>query len=595
MAKRKSKSRKATSRGGSRTRTARRSARRKRSHTPHTAARPRAAPQSVEPVDQDVGDAASSPRAWLPLDAAAGSAALLGLSTILILRGVTTKLNATSTPGLAGAILAGALLAIAVGVRAPHKVAVWISDNVRPMFSARAGRDSEPSVGLTNPTTADVSLYWMVVAVVSLVAGGCAALLPLLMRRVEGVYGLLLTDFLWSPGLDAVPAAAAGFCAAAAALIPIGMLLASLHHLSCPGGQWHTRAGAWYLVGAALGQAGYTYLVGLTGHVELVLAASALPLLIASVVAVLVSRPARRAKSARADESGTSAPLLRDRRPTLTRLCIVATAVCGLIVAGAGLHRGGTGFDSVVDPLAAGEPHAASVRLAAAMLAAAIGALLGSRAKNMGLGGFRVGGWTWGIHSPRQIRNLHSAIRNSMGYPTISGFGLACAIAGALAALGSFFNRFGSADASILGATAIAAGVGAIAFAAAYGIESLLLRVGSRSAVGGTLLFRMIVVFALWCALAQRLLEVGAAAALLPTLVALLLVGMGASLIIREPSHLPQTRRIRLAAVAAATLVLILTWPPAVGTRSANASEEQLPSGSERVNVKVAGSAGGYP
>ena len=483
---------------------------------------------------------------WLRFDAAAGSAALLGLTTILVIRGVTAKLNVTSTSGLGGAILVGVLLAVAVGVRAPHKVAVWICDRAWPVFSTRMRRNGEPSVVVMNPPTADVSLYWMVVAVAALVAGLCAALLPLLVSCVEWAYRSLLAGFLWSFVPHVMLAATVGFFAVALPLIPVGLLLACVHHLSCHAGQWHTRAAGWYLAGAGLGQAGFPWLVSVTGHVEPILAAAALPLLIASVVAVLASRPAGRGGQVTPDESETSAPALRDRWPTLMRLCIVATSLCCVIVACVGQR--------LAPAATPGGPYAESSRLAAMLMAAAIGTLLGCRPK-------------------------------AVGYPTVSGFGLACAAAGGVVALCLAYVHSVDAGASMSTLIVIVAGVGTIAYATAYGIESLLVRVGSRSIVGGTLLWRMIIVLVLWFGLIERLVYLADAYRLLATFVALVLVCIGAALIVSEPAHSSGTRRIRLAAVAAAVLVLILTWPDSIRPSSGRADAGQP---SDRADGNVA-------
>jgi hypothetical protein len=113
-----------------------------------------------------------------------------------------------------------------------------------------------------------------------------------------------------------------------------------------------------------------------------------------------------------------------------------------------------------------------------------------------------------------------------------------------------------------------------MAFAMAYGHQTLLHRVASRSSVGATILGRLLVGSALviWVGvpLLIRLFTIPATLAVL----ALSLTALGGALIMHEPTYSPRTRRVRLCGVFACLVAMIVMTPRSQSPRQAGPTSE---------------------
>ncbi|MBU0719229.1 MAG: hypothetical protein KJ749_13340, partial [Planctomycetes bacterium] len=101
-------------------------------------------------------------------------------------------------------------------------------------------------------------------------------------------------------------------------------------------------------------------------------------------------------------------------------------------------------------------------------------------------------------------------------------------------------------------------GVASLGFAAAYGRQTLLARVASRSAAGATMLARVLAFSALavWIGVPLAVERFGPRASL--AVPALLIVAVGVVLVAHEPAGTLRTRRARLAAALTVLVLAIL-------------------------------------
>ncbi len=135
------------------------------------------------------------------------------------------------------------------------------------------------------------------------------------------------------------------------------------------------------------------------------------------------------------------------------------------------------------------------------------------------------------------------------GSRSIGGFGVACASAGVAVAVAALVLVPPTITSRLsLGSFAFIA-LGAIGAVTAYGRETLLNRVASRSAEGAKMTARLLVCVALtfWIITPLVIRLIGESATLI--LLGLSLLALGGTLIIHEPTYSPRTRRARLGAV----------------------------------------------
>lgn len=450
---------------------------------------------------------------------------LLGAATCMVITGLaaefhrlfadTTLANVDATSTIVGV----ALLALAIGIRLPQGVAVWVCAVAWRRFVSR-GRLTQILPVPLDPGGADRPLYWVVLSVIALAGGLLTALLPVGLGLADAAYQGMLERFLWSSGPLVVLQSAVAFVTALVPLAVFGLALSCAHHLSCPAGRWETRATAWALIGGTAGLLLANAIIGQTGRGDLTLFTGALPVLLIALVSAASS-------SSRADESqgalndrGGPLPISSDRWPTLLRASIVVVAGGGAWGITVGAHHART-MEAPVCLL-----------LVALLFAMGLGVLAGCR-------------------------------RRRSGFRSIGGFGVTCAAAGAVVAAASLgVGRVVSVDRPAAGVL-LFAGVWAIGLSMAYGRQTLLSRVANRSSAGAKVLARTLVWSALvvWMAAPLAVRLAGTHAALL--VLGLSLLALGGTLIIHEPSYAPRTRRIRLCAVFGCIgfMIVVFLWP----------------------------------
>jgi hypothetical protein len=371
----------------------------------------------------------------------------------------------------------------------------------------------------------DRALYWLVLAVIALVAGIAIALLPQSVSTARAFYGWMKAHFLWSEATLAVLRAFTVFAAGMIPLAALGLSIACVHHLCCRFAQWDVDATAWVLAGGAAGAFFATRAVGSMVAADPLLIAASLPTLLVSIAAVFLGSSGDESIVGPVEPAPAALPLWSDRWPTLLRASIVAVgggSACAVYV--------------WIDHPARNPDHSGIVP-ASLLTALAIGLLGGAR-------------------------------MNRPGRRSIGGFGAACNAAGVIVAIGAVALSWSSATSTATLVLACA-GLSTIGLATAYGQQTLLVRVASRSSAGAVELGRLLV-----CA--GLTLLVGAPFAVRffgPTsalmMLAVSLVALGGTLVIHDPVGSPQMRRIRLGAlfVSMATMLVLslLLAPRAVG------------------------------
>lgn len=463
---------------------------------------------------------------------------LLGAAIGLVVAGLATRFHELfgeqygSVHAISRGVAGAALMTLAVGVRVPQRFALWVCAVAWRRFLSR-GRRSDMSGVLLDPAGADRPLYWVVLSVIALLAGIAMGLLPLSVRLTGAGYEWMSSHFLWSVGSGALLQAAVVFLAVLVPMLILGLAMSCAHHLSCPYGRWETRATAWLLIGAAAGTLIATWILRTTQRSDLMLIIAALPALLVSLVSAASTSSRSHSSPGSAEPEALPLPIWSDRWPTLLRASIVAVGGGGVFAIAVG---------SAYLEQIGGE---VGVLLPAMLLAMGIGVLAGCRTKRSGA-------------------------------RSIGGFGVACAMAGMSVAVPAFGITLCGADLPVwhladwkVGPTSLAvvpacASLAAIGFAMAYGRQVLLHRVANRSFAGAAILTRMLVVAAMtvWVVapLTERL--VGRPAGLV--MLGLLLLALGGTLIIHEPSYSPRTRGVRLCLVfgSIGTMMILSSLPP---------------------------------
>jgi hypothetical protein len=413
--------------------------------------------------------------------------------------------------------MAVALLALAIGVRTPRRLALWLSALAWRRFISR-GTSSGAAGVLLSPAGGDRSLHWVVLSVIALVAGVLTALLPVVIQGGITAYEWMGVHFLWSAASLTVLQTVVVFAVALAPLAFQGLAASCAHHVGCPHARWEPQVTAWLLIGAAVGVGITCETVEIAARRDLVLVAASLPALLAVLVSVAASSAS--ASQPRQDHvfEPTSLPELSDRWPMLIRAGVVTTFTSGVctvaIWVGYFNDAGGDG----------------GALIAGSLAAVAAGILAGCRVRR------------------RALRS-------------IGGFGVTCAISGMVLAA-STVGLAGAVPGDLAGTLALfCTSLATVGFAVAYGWRALLNRVASRSYAGAIVLTQVIVYSALsiWLIVpvAQRFLG---RPAVMVTL-ALALVALGGTLIIHDPKYSPRTRRARLLAVfGSIATMIVLAW-----------------------------------
>ncbi|HNQ23900.1 MAG TPA: hypothetical protein PKK06_12470 [Phycisphaerae bacterium] len=487
-----------------------------------------------------------SPRARLTLRAAVTAgraelnraalvAGLLGATVAWVLRGLDAQHGPRfgQTAAAHGAILMGALVPLALGIRVPQRFAAWLCTAAWQRFLERGrGRPAVPT--WIDPTWDERPLRWSALAIITLLAGVTIALLPLLGLVVAQVYQAMMTHFLWLPATLGMLQAAT---VASAALVPLGALgvaVTMTHRLDTRAGRWNLRATGWMLVGAACGSAAAEAVAGRYTHPDPLTIAAALPVLAVSLISILAEGAGTDAGRTLRRPEPPEAPSVSDRWPAVLRSGVVAATGAGVLALSVWLHELESSALARCAPLP--------------LLVSALGA------------GTLLAAWV-----PRA--------GGSMG-----SFGVACAVAGTLVGAvtggGLWWRVLSPGDVSCAALAALWAALACTGFAVGTGVRTVLCRVANRSTVGTVLLTRIVVLGGLttWVVgpLAEHWLgQTGAVA-----LAALALLATGGIQIIYEPDYTPRARAARLGAVFAAivSITLLLRYAPP-GRRQATVAE----------------------
>ncbi len=435
----------------------------------------------------------------------------------MVVVGLTTQLVSVFGGLAREYVLAGAFLALAVGVRVPQRVTMWVCARAWERLVARDRPTSVPDI-LIARGPADRPLYWIVLSVIALVAGVATALLPLCFTAMSGLYAWLHRHFVWSAvPLDILHVLLA-FLVGLMPLAVLGLALSCTHHMSCRFGRWDIRATGWYLLGAGAGVYlfGALAMAGLTPKVLLV--ASSLPALTVAVLSAGLISKQRESRAAATDQAATL-PLSSDRWPTLLRASIVAVGG-GAAVATVMSHR-------MMAAAAAVAPQKYDTLIPIALATIGVGVLLGCRVK---LPGTR----------------------------TIGGFGICCVLCGAVVVVVSLvllhpliLGAFGTMLADCLM-------LGTFGFTTAYGRQMLLARVASRSSEGSKMTARLLLCVAITVGVAIPFVTILVGDPSTFVIVAIGLLALGAGLIACDQSTVTRIRHLRIGTVAVSIVVLVL-------------------------------------
>jgi len=353
-------------------------------------------------------------------------------------------------------VLAGAFLALAVGVRVPQRLTLWVCAVLWARVIARH-RPTRFSIAVVERGHADRPLYWTVLSAVALLSGVAVALLPKTIALAVWFYGWLHAHFVWSLAPLGVLHVLLAFGLGLLPLSALGLALSCAHHMSCRFGRWDVRATGWHLVGASLGLTLYAVSVGSDIRPGVLLVASSMPVfLVALLAAGFFSK--FRGDVPKTDTTATTLPMRSDRWPTLLRASIVAigggaaigtATACELILPG---HRLDTILSVSVVPLAL-------VALGAGVL------------------------WGCSVQQP--------------GTRTLHGFGECALACGGFVACAALSLAWQSSVGLVFAMIASGTMLFVLGFTIGYGRQLLMASVASRSSEGSRMTARLLICVAL--------------------------------------------------------------------------------------------------
>ncbi len=457
-------------------------------------------------------------------------AALLGVTVALGMTGLGDAFESMNTlPHAAGlsvyVMIAGvALLSLSVGIRAPQHFALFVCLMIWRRLK-RQGRALDVSSVMVLSPVSDRPLHWMVLSVIALASGAAAGLLPLTVRFGAAFHVWMRRHFLWSHGSEAVLQAATITLASVCFWMLLGLAISCIHRLSCGFGRWETKATGWSLIGAAVGLSLSSIAATFGVRHGMILMATALPVLIVSMIAALTG--SGHSAEARSDEETTGLsdeefplrPIASDRWPLLLRGSIVAVSAAGAGVVGCWEQGAGLPATRAAMPII--------------LLAMGVGVLLGCWPKRRGI-------------------------------KSIGGFGVACGVAGIATALAVLLCATTPSLPSAVRHAVGALGIATIGFAMAYGRHVLLGQVANRSFAGAGIMARALVASTLmvWVAVPVAGRTIGWSVAMLA--IGLGLLALGGTLVIFEPTYSRRTRRLRLTSmfIAVGLLISLIIWQP---------------------------------
>ncbi|MCP4591187.1 MAG: hypothetical protein GY842_10605 [bacterium] len=435
-------------------------------------------------------------------------------------------------------VLGAFLVSVSIGLGVPHRLAAWLAVRV---WRRRHRSSSGTTVAMTplpyaayQPMGKDEPLQRVLLGGLALVSGVAAIAALGMVRVVAEVYETLLMGFLWGTGSLAVLECTLAFALSVLVLVPVGLSWSCVHHLACPVGGWRVRP----LAGVVAGVATATLALACSANrlertpADLYLLAGSIPFFVLSILAARVTGSPRRAEDETRSRTHLPAPHSRARWPELLQAAVIVTFGAGILSMGVWCRA----FGVLVGCNTAG----ALLTLTIWSLGIAVGVAAGCR-------------------------------RASRRPPSIGELGMACALAGVgnavatgvIGALGSWAH--GLADARgggwILAVAFLGPAASGIGYALSQGLLAVLARTSHPSRIGSVMLMRCVLMAAgtIAIVLVPLVVAVGTYAALVAA--SLVLVGVGGSLIVHEPTPLRQTRRLRLGVVFASVALMSLVLP----------------------------------
>ena len=460
--------------------------------------------------------AARRPARAAIFDPASMSGVLIGVAVGMIVTGLCALMSG-GVAARSGEVVCGCLLALAIGVRLPHEIAVRIS-RVRPR-SRRRDRAPTPTSGeWSSINESDRPFHWMVMSVVTLIAGLVTCGLLGFLSIGSWTRSVLEARFLWSPSGRSVLSVVLSLGVSVGPLALLGLSLGCAHRVGGDRARWNPFVTAFFVVGVAVGVLTALLAIDGLGRPGLSLLGAPIPVLLVAVCAVRAGASSTAGVRRRSRES-EALPLIRDRWPTLVRGACVAAGGCVAWM--------------VVSwwAIATASELSSGLWVPAALASAGLGFFAGT------------------LHRWNAVRSL-------------GGFGMACAAAGLLGGCATSVALLGESSpgglAWLLPMVEVAAG----GYATGYGLMVIFNRVARRSQVGVRVLWRLLVAAALMSAFGVTACRawLGPAASLALGPIALVVVG--GVVILHEPGYSARTRWVRIAGVFAATALIVWLIPP---------------------------------
>jgi hypothetical protein len=346
-------------------------------------------------------------------------------------------------------VIAGQMVAIAVGISVPQRFAVWLCAQAWNRF-IRRGRATPMTFAAVHSESPDRPLTWMVLAAIALCAGLLTALWPFVAPIGLGVFEWQEHSFVWSDPLIPIVRFVGGFTIGFIPLSLLGLAASFAHHLGSRETSWATGIGGWWIIGTACGVVFVQSISDSAAAGGWVLLAAALPSLLTAIGAALFGSADFSQTGKGSNDISAALPTSSDEHPVILRMGVssVVLALASAVTAGC--------LELLDSPTAM---RAASFIV---LVSAGLGWLFGCRVAPYG---------------PDSLRAL----------------GTGCAGAGLVLAAASGANFEAVPEAMPARLFSLCVGPAALAFTAAYGLEVLLHRVANRASEGAIWLGRSIV------------------------------------------------------------------------------------------------------
>jgi hypothetical protein len=441
----------------------------------------------------------------LSLSAGWIAALALGLSIGLAVTAAALQLSALFDGGLRP-VAAGLLLALAIGLAAPGKLALWIVGRARR--TAAGGDPAGISLRDDRPLQAGV------MAAASLLGGLSAAALPIACGWAAAAQAYMHERFLWNVPSEVVLQVVLGLLVG---LVPIGLLGMAL----VPVQAWSPRAcerdPGVALIGGGVG-ALLAWLIGARlGRPEAAMLAAALPPLVLALGVMWRLPPAAPAEVAVVDRDHSShLPSHSDRHPRVLRASMVGVGACAAWALAGWIASAGT------------EQRLTAV--AAGMVLTGVGWCLA------------------GVRAPERERGIAS-------------FGIRCALAGSIVAVAVLVDGRADPASAWAGSAFFGLGLAMVGFACASGQALALHRVSVRPSMWGRLYARLVVGGLLAAGVGVPISRAMIGAPATSAAGALALLSIGGALIIHDPHQAPGVRRRRLFWVFGVVGLMLLLAP----------------------------------